>query len=119
MRKLTITILLTLLVLSVGCQSKSAAPEKSTSLQVWPVYDNRDSVKVTDDYWTRSEHGNALFLISWDNCLKYDPQNNLMSKNTLTKVWPVYRVNITEDAESITSRGKILFIFNFDETKAK
>ena len=120
MNKFVLSVLLVIAVVSgIGCQKNISRPEKSTSLQIWPVYKNNDEVKILDNYWTRKEDGNAAIIVRWDNWFKYDKENNLLEKKTDTAIWPVYSVQITENQKSVTSKGTIAIVFNFDETKTK
>jgi hypothetical protein len=79
----------------------------------------KDVQRNADGTSRLKERGNILVLGNWNYDRTLDEQGTVVKRNDYNELFPLFKLHVVEDAESVKTDGYALLLFTFDDTKPK
>ena len=68
---------------------------------------------------TFKEQGNILLVANWNYDRTLSEEGDVIKRDDCNELFPLFKVHVVEDAESIKTNGYALLLFEFGDAKPK
>ncbi len=79
----------------------------------------KENCKNADGTSRLKEHGSILVVGNWNYDRTLDEQGNVIKRDDCNELFPLFKVHVVENEDSVKTDGYALLLFTFNNTEPK